>query len=202
MCYVTPFNPLKINPLWLNGCETGRSTRTCAKSARRGSLIKQTKELQQEIFCYTVLLQKKMNGKLIAAGFWAGILSGCLLGIFLKAAESLTGKRVYTLLINIDFVPSLPSFMQTELSQFLLHLLVSFLIGLAALFLLKHIRMNVYLLSLTLSAASAFLYFPLTILSLQPTPAITDFYALFLWFAGHLLYGCLLGFFIKRAMNK
>ncbi|MFP3786948.1 hypothetical protein, partial [Burkholderia sp. SIMBA_024] len=42
------------------------------------------------------------------SGILTGILSGVVLGFFLKTIQFYTGEKVYTLLLNIDFVPGLP----------------------------------------------------------------------------------------------
>ncbi|MFE6075433.1 hypothetical protein ACFVQB_13260 [Paenibacillus sp. NPDC057886] len=38
------------------------------------------------------------------AGVLTGLTSGLVLGFFLKAIQTYTGEKVYTLLLNIDFV--------------------------------------------------------------------------------------------------
>jgi hypothetical protein len=139
-----------------------------------------------------------MNGKSVAAGLWAGFLSGCVLGLFLLGVQLLTGIRVYTLLINIDFLPFLFPVFSSEWSQFLLHLLVSCVIGITALFLGCRLALGAFRVAFLLSLFAAFLYFPLTKLSVMPPPAGNDWLAILFWFSGHMLYAVVLGRMIQE----
>lgn len=64
-------------------------------------------------------------------GIWAGFWSGIILGFFLKALQGLTDIKVYTLLLNVDFIAYIGDIIWPEWIQFLFHLLVSLAIGLA-----------------------------------------------------------------------
>ncbi|MFD0680264.1 MULTISPECIES: hypothetical protein [unclassified Paenibacillus] len=41
----------------------------------------------------------------LALGMLFDLMAGCILGSFFKAVQSLTGNGVYTLLLNVDFLP-------------------------------------------------------------------------------------------------
>ncbi|MDN4523565.1 hypothetical protein [Fictibacillus fluitans] len=139
-----------------------------------------------------------MNGKSVAAGLWAGFLSGCVLGFFLLSVQLVTGVRVYTLLINIDFMPFLLPLFSSEWSQFLLHLLVSCIIGMTAVYLSFRLSWNYWRISFSLSLFAALLYFPLTKLSVTPAPAWNDWVAILFWFSGHMLYAVVLAGLIQN----
>ena len=56
--------------------------------------------------------------------------SGVALGLFLNLIESVIGLKVYTLLLNVDYIPILKNFKLSELIEFLLHLVVSVVLSL------------------------------------------------------------------------
>jgi len=129
----------------------------------------------------------------ILQGLVTGLISGTVLGLFLKLVETLTKLKVYTLLLNIDFIyiGYIP-----EILEFIIHLAVSVIIGIIFVFFthsLKLIQMKQQvLLSCFLTLPTVFLYFPLTILSIKETPDILDFTAILWWTLGHLLYALIL----------
>ncbi|SDM62108.1 hypothetical protein SAMN04488137_1074 [Fictibacillus solisalsi] len=139
-----------------------------------------------------------MNGKSVDAGLWAGFFSGCVLGLFLLGVQLLTGIRVYTLLTNIDFLPFLLPAFSSEWSQFLVHLLVSCVIGVIALFLGCGLAWGALPVAFSISLFAAFLYFPLTLVSVTTTPAVNDWAAILFWFSGHVLYAVVLGRLIQK----
>ncbi|WP_306010331.1 hypothetical protein [Bacillus sp. MMSF_3328] len=67
----------------------------------------------------------------------SGAGAGFFLGLFLKAAETLTGKKVYVLLLNIDFIPVLGDIRWSEASEFFFHLLFSLLLSFCLLLILQ-----------------------------------------------------------------
>lgn len=68
---------------------------------------------------------------------WAGIAAGILLGLFLKIIEHITSLGVYTLLLNVDYVPLLKELKLSELVEFALHLAISILLSIALAIFLK-----------------------------------------------------------------
>lgn len=132
------------------------------------------------------------------AGIWAGFWSGIILGFFLKALQDITDIKVYTLLLNVDFIPYIGDITCPEWIQFLFHLLVSLTMGLALSFAAMRLHQNVYMLSFLLTFPTIFLYFPLSALAIQEVPAATDIAAFLLWIAGHALYASSLAFFFIK----
>ncbi|WP_458119710.1 hypothetical protein [Paenibacillus sp. Z6-24] len=126
----------------------------------------------------------------VLQGIIAGLLSGVLLGFFLKWIQLLTGSGVYTLLLNIDFVPMLPDRLP-EWLEFSLHLTVSFVLGF--LYRLWLIRWpHPWICGLLIGAASSLLFFPLALMS-ERVPQVDDLPSYMYWLAGHILYGLVLG---------
>lgn len=136
----------------------------------------------------------------IKTGILIGLTSGVILGLFLKLSQQVTGHRVYTLLLNIDFIYSKPL---PEFIEFLLHLLISVIIGIvfASICGLKELveYKDRFMLSLVLTAPTFFLYFPLTILAIKNTPSVTDSSSIILWVLGHLLYALILPIRFKKS---
>ncbi|WP_179232631.1 hypothetical protein [Paenibacillus rigui] len=154
-------------------------------------------------------------------GMLYGLVSGVGLALFLKAVQAMTGSRVYTLLLNVDFVPwnelmGRPVLPLPEWFEFSLHLIVSFIIGVvfveglrieAAWKVTWSARSFAWTWGALLGLIPIPLYVPLSLLS-ERTPRLDDGEAWCWWAAGHLLYGLLLGCFarlkdwMKRGMPK
>lgn len=132
---------------------------------------------------------------------WIGTVSGALLAILLKAAEALTGKKVYTLLLNVDYIPLLKDYQFTELTEVGFHLLISIIIcGIIIRVFTSSggtVRRQIIVLSLFANVFIGMMLYPTVLLS-DRTPAFTDAAALFLWLAGHAVYGWTVGFLVKR----
>nr|WP_239586950.1 hypothetical protein [Bacillus ectoiniformans] len=109
----------------------------------------------------------------------------------LKIIESETGKAVYTLLLNVDFIPLIGNIVWPEWIEFSFHLLVSFAISFSYFYLLSNVtpaarRPLVTALLLTLPAV--LLYFPLSYLAIKPVPDLMDQSAFIYWTLGHIVY--------------
>ncbi|PAF30936.1 hypothetical protein [Paenibacillus sp. 7516] len=124
------------------------------------------------------------------SGTLTGIITGLFLGFFLKVVQAYTGEKVYTLLLNVDFVPWLPSILP-EWFEFTLHLLVSVIIGLLYFWSIQRFDFPLVK-GVLLGAFSSLLYIPLSLLS-ERVPGLMDSKAISLWILGHLLFGILLG---------
>jgi hypothetical protein len=139
-----------------------------------------------------------MNKLQIGGSIIAGIVSGVFLGLVLKWLQILTDKAVYTLLLNVDYIPIIKEWKLSELMEFNLHLIISILVALVFFYLILHFRLFKKHIVLAVTLASiliGLLLFPSTALSTR-TPEITDFMALFYWQIGHALYGLMLGIFL------
>lgn len=128
-----------------------------------------------------------------------GFISGFILGLFLKWIQYATGSLVYTLLLNIDFVPFLPERLPEPL-EFTLHLVVSVIIAWIYRIWIRF-SPHPWRYGILIGIASSFLFIPLTLMS-DRVPAITDMTAYSYWLAGHLLYGLSLGWFGKLLLMR
>jgi len=128
---------------------------------------------------------------IILRGGIAGLIAGLVLGLFLKWLEALTGIRVYTLLLNVDYLPFLRF---SELGDFLLHMIVSIPLAMILYWLAwkKHWRQPVIGQMLLCSLVVGIFLYPLTLLS-ERTPALFSLGAILLWLLGHMIYGLVLG---------
>ncbi|MEC0128623.1 hypothetical protein [Paenibacillus pabuli] len=123
-------------------------------------------------------------------GILTGIFSGFVLGFFLKAIEASTDEKVYTLLLNIDFVPWLPSTFP-EYIEFALHLVVSIVIGTFYIWWVQRSGHPMFK-GILIGVLSSLLYIPLSQLS-NRVPDLYDGKAILYWLAGHLLFGTAIG---------
>lgn len=124
----------------------------------------------------------------------AGTISGLFLGFLFKYVESHFGIKVYTLLLNIDYIPILGQHHYPETVEFLLHLIIA--VGLSAFFVYiiymkKCFKRHKSTVVISVSILISIVYFPTTALS-NRTPAFTSINALVVWIVGHLLFGIVL----------
>lgn len=136
--------------------------------------------------------------------FWSGLAAGILLGLLLKMIEYFTSLKVYTLLLNIDYLPILQQLKLSEFTEFALHLVISVLLsGVLAVF-LKHKEWSwstILFFVTVVCVLVGLLIYPTTALS-ERTPDLFDSSAILLWLAGHLVYGIALGSFLGRIYRE
>lgn len=124
-----------------------------------------------------------------------GLITGTILGLFLKVVEAVTSIKVYTLLLNVDYVPLLNRFDMPEWGGFAIHLGISTILSYCLFFFLNfrnwRTETRFWLVVMVSVLIGLFLY-PTTLFSDQ-TPSLLDGRALGFWLIGHLLYGCMLG---------
>lgn len=125
----------------------------------------------------------------------SGIVSGTVFGFLMKEFERLTSKNVYTLLLNVDYVPIVKQWSLPEWGEFGIHLLISTIIS-VLFFLILRLKnwgpipfMSVVLITCLVIGLGLY---PTTLLS-QGTPGLFDLYAFLLWELGHLIFGLILG---------
>lgn len=128
----------------------------------------------------------------IFIGAGKGLLAGIGLGLFFKWIEFNGIANVYTLLLNVDFIPNIPQPLP-EWIEFSLHLVVSVAIGIVYQ-LLNVWRFKPWSWGILMGIVPVPLFIPLTLMSAR-TPAIDDTSALVWWVVGHLLYGASLPVF-------
>ncbi|MGR3763711.1 hypothetical protein [Rossellomorea sp. NS-SX7] len=149
-----------------------------------------------------------MTSKHSIEGVGIGIASGIVLGVFLKLLQSLTGIKVYVLLLNVDFIPYIGDIQWNEWAEFMFHLIISCLIGFVFVFLIDQIHLSgkeVWVLAFALTLPAFLLYFPLSTLAIKDVPEANDPSGISLWFIGHLVYAVSLPLFygaVQRSKRK
>ncbi|RLQ93817.1 hypothetical protein [Falsibacillus albus] len=131
---------------------------------------------------------------------YAGLISGVVLGLFLKLIEITTYLKVYTLLLNLDYVPILNHIHFPEIVGFLIHLMISIVLSIVLqLFLIKKdwAPKRILFFYILAGFAVGILLYPTTILS-DRTPALNNNSAIGFWLLGHLLYGLTLGWLLRK----
>ncbi len=142
----------------------------------------------------------------VLKGLWIGLWSGLVLGLLLKWIQSVTGEQVYTLLLNIDFVPLMGDIQWSEVTEFTFHMIISLIIGIVFVYLAKRRNYTfgqLVLISLLISVPFPFLFFILSELAIRTdVPAATDWGAFLYWVFGHLTYSLLLPILYKVFERK
>ncbi|RIW29472.1 hypothetical protein D3H55_18710 [Bacillus salacetis] len=132
-----------------------------------------------------------MTSETFPKGSVLGTVSGIFLGILLKAVENFTNQKVYTLLLNVDFIPFMGNVHWPELIEFCFHLIVSMILGLIFYHLSEKWSAGYklrWLLAASLTLPALLLYFPLSLLAVKEVPSITNWEAVAYWGGGHLLF--------------
>ena len=141
--------------------------------------------------------------ELMVRGSFAGLISGLFLGLFLKVIQQQFGIGVYTLLLNVDYIPVLKEIKFPEIIEFSFHLLISIVLGPILLYVVKKYQWTnreMMIKTIMICFFIGALLYPTTALS-DRTPSITSISALFFWQLGHIFYGALLSFLytVKKA---
>lgn len=121
-------------------------------------------------------------------------MSGVVLGLFLKLIQSITKLKVYTLLLNVDYIPTLKNLILPEIVEFGLHLMISVVLAFGVNFYITRREFKkgtIISFVVKVSLLIGLLLFPTTILS-ERTPSITNAYAFLVWMVGHWIYGFVL----------
>ncbi|KGX87761.1 hypothetical protein [Pontibacillus litoralis] len=130
---------------------------------------------------------------MLRKGIGIGTITGLLLGAILWIAEIITGINVYTLLLNVDFIPIIGRINWPVWIEWIFHLLVSWVLGIIYTLWIAfrtdrgtNIRWSI---GLSLSMFAALSYFPLTDWAIKETPPLDDVTAITIWFSAHFIYG-------------
>ncbi|WP_017379527.1 hypothetical protein [Paenisporosarcina sp. TG-14] len=144
-----------------------------------------------------------MTRPTILKALYLGVVSGILLGLLLKLIESITTVRVYTLLLNIDFIPIIGGIAWGETVEFIFHVLVSIVIAFVFVYLVIRLRIEksfskLLFLSFILCLPTFGLYFLLSSLAIKDVPAWNDWLAFTYWSVAHLFYVWVLPVLYKK----
>lgn len=141
----------------------------------------------------------KGHAKGIILSIVYGLVGGFALTFLFKWMESMTGEKVYTFLLNVDYIPILGSITFPEWIEVSFHLIVSIAVALGF-YVMYQLRPQWKRLAIGIctigSIVIGFVLFPTTALS-DRTPEITNRIALLYWIFGHVIFGIILGVFFR-----
>jgi hypothetical protein len=121
-----------------------------------------------------------------------GGIAGIALSAWMYLWQQITAIKVYTLLLNVDFIPFIRQVDWNDYMLNLFHIIISWAIVLVYFLSKKKLGRNRWIIGIGLSLCTACVYFPLSLLANQPVSAVDDWLAIIIWFFGHLLYGLLI----------
>lgn len=134
-----------------------------------------------------------------------GIVAALLLALFFKVVEERTSHKVYTLLLNIDYIPVLNTVQFPEIVEVGFHIIISVVV---CLFLFLFIRFKkitqsrkIIRFCVVVNVLIAILYYPTTLLS-ERTPAFTNLWAFVFWIIGHIGYGWIVGVLLTKLFKN
>lgn len=113
----------------------------------------------------------------------------------MKFIQSITSLKVYTLLLNVDYIPFLKELKLSEVVEFGLHMVISIMLAFVMNFYISRKKFGkeaIHRFVIRVSLIVGLLLYPTTLLS-DRTPSITNAYAFAVWMAGHWIYGLVLG---------
>ncbi len=133
-----------------------------------------------------------------------GILTSFVLGFFLKLLELITSLKVYTLLLNIDFIPILGDINFPEWIEFSFHIIISVILAFVFYYFIVKNKWNWQSILFYVSLGNmliGLLIYPITLLS-DTTPPLFSIFALNFWLVGHLIYGISMSLLFILIQNK
>lgn len=123
---------------------------------------------------------------MIKRALWLGTVTAFLLASVLWLIEKLTGSKVYTLLLNVDFIPVIGSIDWPIWMEWFFHIIIAWIIAYLYVRITKDKSNKVkWLTSIVLTSGAVMTYFPLTYLAIKETPGLFDVAAIFYWVVGH-----------------
>lgn len=126
----------------------------------------------------------------------AGLIAGLVLNFVFKTIENVSGEKVYTLLLNVDYIPVLKEFSFPEWLEVSFHLVVSIVLSICLYLFLHAIHITSkrkqIAWSVMLCALIGVALYPTTAFSVH-TPPLTSISSILYWVGGHLLFGYVLG---------
>lgn len=141
------------------------------------------------------------NGKRLISWILYGTAAGILLACFFYIPEVFLKIKLYTFLLNIDFLP-LPDFIIfNEPLQFVLHIFIAIAL-IACVDMLCKVFYHPFFVSLFINIIMSFTFFPLYSLA-ESKPFLPPLTVpFFIWLFGHILFSLLIGFFVSLMHNK
>lgn len=126
-----------------------------------------------------------------------GSISGFVLGLMFKWIETNMKIKIYTLLLNIDFIPLIGKRNWGEPMEFIFHILFSCLVCFTYVFIIEvkkvtQLKSYIYW-AIVVTFPTVPLYFPLSSLAIKNVPASHDLHSFLFWGIGHIIYALVLG---------
>ena len=143
------------------------------------------------------------NNRSIFLAIYIGLMNGILLGLILKFIERFTGVGVYTLLLNVDFIPFIGTIQWTEPMEFLFHIFISIIIAFVFVKIVHYFQIGtsfrkLLILGFVLNLPTFGLFFILSELAIKEVPLWNDWIAFTYWSIGHLIYVWLLALMYRK----
>jgi len=141
--------------------------------------------------------------QVIFDSFFIGVLSGFMMGLLLKLCEFLTDIKVYTLLLNVDFIPLIGRIAWDEPIEFFFHLLMSIVIAFVFIISVNFLRMkaqfvSLWLISFIICLPAICSFFILANLTNKDVPQWNDWSAFSYWCLAHVFYMWMLPLLYKK----
>ncbi|WP_438298173.1 hypothetical protein [Sporosarcina sp. FA15] len=137
--------------------------------------------------------------------FLYGLISGLFLAALLKIIEHITRFKVYTLLLNVDYIPYIKTFVFPELVEVGFHLIVSIALSICLYLMIINGKISssrkIIVLCTFVSFIIGVAIFPTTTFS-DRTPAFTSIPSFSYWIVGHIMYGCIMVILFARYLTK
>ena len=134
--------------------------------------------------------------------FVYSLIAGIFLGFFMKWLQDVTGYKVYTLLMNVDYIPILKEYIFPAWIEFTFHLIIAVILAYAIVWVAwkKHYtRKQLIRFTIVVNIIIAIALYPTTSLS-DRTPALFSFPSFGLWLVAHIAYGIVLGILLARLL--
>ena len=130
-----------------------------------------------------------------------GLGTGLLLSVLYKLIEKTTGNKVYTLLLNVDYIPVFKEFEFPESAEVSFHLVVSIGLCFVLFFVIRKLRVTrIILFCSAINVGIGMLLYPTTAFS-ERTPPIDSIPSVSYWLIGHLIYGVLVGIALRASVK-
>ena len=134
--------------------------------------------------------------------FVYSLIAGVFLGFFMKWMQDVTGYKVYTLLMNVDYIPILKEYIFPAWVEFMFRLIIAVMLAYVILWIAwkKHYtRKRLIRFTIVVNSIIAIALYPTTALS-ERTPALFSFPSFGLWLVAHIAYGIVLGALLARLL--
>lgn len=133
-----------------------------------------------------------------------GLIAGLFLAALFKLIEYATSFKVYTLLLNVDYIPYINTFILPEFIEVSLHLIVSVALAICLYLLIIFTNIlspiKIIFLCMFVCFFIGAALFPTTALSTR-TPPVTSLPSFSYWILGHIMYGAILGMLFVRSQS-